>query len=359
MTPEEAASFGSLGELEELASTRTPPSLWAYVQGGAGEERTVAANRESFRRRRLRPHVLQGVAEIDSRTEILRRPFRSPWYVAPMAYQGDLHPDGELATASAAAHAGCLALFSTLSSRSLESIASAAPSGPRWFQLYLQPEPSDSFELVRRAEKAGFGAIVLTVDAPLFGIRDRQIGGGFAIDGKHTLGNGPNVVTPARAPVATGTIARLREDASVSWEILDELRSTTRLPIVVKGVLRGDDAAMAVAHGAAAIIVSNHGGRQLDGAVAAVDALPEVVAAVGRRAEVYVEGGVRRAADVVIALSLGAKAVGIGRPILWALAVGGEPAVRRYLDLLQEEFVNVLTLLGCPNLGRLGRDFVA
>ena len=353
------AGFRTLSELERAAADRLPSGIWDYLQGGAGEERTLRANREAFRRRTLRPKVLAGVSVVDLTTTLLGAPVRAPFFVAPAAYQRDIHAEGECGMATAAADAGVLAIVSTLSSFSLEEIAEASEHGPRWFQLYLQPEFAQSERLVRRAERAGYGAIVLTVDAPLLGTRDRQSREGFALDSPVAIGNGPEFVSPARAPTAEGSRFRLRSDAASDWETLDRLRDATRLPLVVKGILRGEDAQKAVDHGAAGIVVSNHGGRQLDGAPATLDVLPEIVNAVGSKTEVYLDGGVRRASDVVMALALGAHAVGIGRPILWALAAGGRAGVARYFELLSIELANTMTLMGSPSLSDLDPDMVA
>lgn len=275
---------------------------------------------------------------------------RAPFYIAPMAYHGDLHPEGEIAAARAAAGAGVLAIFSTLSSRPLEEIAKAAPGGTRWFQLYRQPAWAQSEELVRRAERAGYAAIVLTADVPVLAVRDRQAAGGFAIDSGRTLGNGPHIRTPPRTPEGSGGVYRIRPDDGGDWSVVDRLRETTELPVLVKGILHPDDAAEAVAHGAKGVIVSNHGGRQLDGALPAIDALPAVVAAVGGRAEVLVEGGFRRAADLLVARALGARAVGIGRPILWSLLLGGTAGIAEYLRLLEAELANAMALCGVATM---------
>ena len=350
MTDEGGAGFDTLGELESAGAKRADRSAWAYVEGGAGEEVTLAANRRAFARRTLRTRVLAGIAELDLSTTILGSPVRSPFFVAPTAYHGALHPDAEGGTARAAARAGILAVFSTLSSLSLEEIAESRPTGPRWFQLYLQPDFAATRKLVERAERAGYGALVLTADVPVLGARDRQAEAGFAIESSVPIGNGPEVVPPARAPTRTRTGYVLRADGAASWEILDRLREVSRLPIVVKGILTGADALEAVRHGARAILVSNHGCRQLDRAPASLDALEEVVAAVGSRAEVYLDGGVRRGSDVLIALASGARAVGLGRPVLWALAAGGEAGVARLFRLLDEELATALALTGCARV---------
>jgi 4-hydroxymandelate oxidase len=346
MTDDRPEGFLTLGDLEAAAAAKVPEEIWAFVQGGAGEETTVRANREAFHRRTLRPRVLTGVDSLDLRTRLLGEAVSAPFFVAPTAYQGLLHPDGEVATARAARDAGILGVFSTLSSCSLESIAESAPTGTRWFQLYLQPEFDASARLVERAERAGFRALVLTVDMPVLANRDRQIRGGIAVDAPAPVGNGPDIQAPSRGPVPDGDRYVLRKETGATWELVDRLRTLTSLPIVIKGILTGDDARRAVEHGARAVIVSNHGGRQLDGAPASLDALSEVVAAVGPRAEVYLDSGVRRGSDILMALALGAKGVGIGRPVLWALATGGELGVARLFSLLKLDLATVMAVTG-------------
>jgi 4-hydroxymandelate oxidase len=207
--------------------------------------------------------------------------------------------------------------------------------------------------LVERAERAGYRAIVLTADVPLLGVRDRQSKEGFALNAPLPLGNGPEFVSPARTLTAEGTGYRLRAEAANGWEILEQLRSRTRLPLVVKGILRREDARTAIDRGAAGIIVSNHGGRQLDGAPATLDVLPEIVREVGEVGEVYLDGGVRRASDILIALALGARGVGLGRPILWALAADGRAGVARYFELLAAELVNAMAQMGVASVADL------
>jgi 4-hydroxymandelate oxidase len=345
--------FDTLGDLEQLAAAKVSEDIWAFVQGGAGEETTQRANRDAFHRRTLRPRVLTGVDSLDLRTQLLGIPVHAPFFIAPTAYQGLLHPDGELATSRAAAEANVLAVFSTLSTMSMEEIAGAAPLGPRWFQLYLQPEFETSQRLVERAEKSGYRAIVLTVDMPVLANRDRQIRGRVAVDSPPPIGNGPGVVAPARAPIPEGDHYTLRRETAATWEVLDQLRAITRLPLVVKGILTREDARTAVEHGASGVIVSNHGGRQLDGAPAALDALSEVVEEVGANCEVYFDSGIRRGSDIVMALAIGAKGVGIGRPVLWALAVGGAPAVARLLSLLKLDLATVMAVIGRTTVARI------
>jgi 4-hydroxymandelate oxidase len=352
------SAFRSLSDLERVAADRIPGGVWDYIQGGAGEERTLGANREAFQRRTLLPRVLAGIERIDPTTTLLGSSVRAPFFIAPTAYQGEIHAEGERGTVAAAAEAGVLAVVSTLSTFSVEEIAESSGMGLRWFQLYLQPEFAMSERLIRRAERAGYRAIVLTVDVPLLAVRDRQSVAGFALDAPVSTGNGPEFVAPARAPSPEGPRFRLRVDAANGWEILDRLRATTRLPIVVKGILRREDARSAVDHSAAGIIVSNHGGRQLDGAPATLDVLPGIVEEVGSKAEVYLDGGVRRASDILMAIALGARGVGIGRPILWALGTNGRAGVSRYLDLLATELVNTMAQLGAASLAELAPETV-
>ena len=354
MSDELPGGFLTLSDLETAASKMVVGPAWAYVQGGAGEERTIKANREAFQRRTLRPRVLVNVETLDLTTTLLGEKVSAPFYVSPTAYQGLLHPDAELATARAASAANILGVFSTISSRSLEEIARAAPQGPRWFQLYLQPEFAATQRLVERAEKAGYTALVLTVDVPVFGNRDQTILGGFNV-GSIPLGNGPDVLPPSR-PSPQGEHYHTRGEASATWEVFDQLGRTTRLPILVKGILTAEDARLAVDHGARGVIVSNHGGRQLDQAPASLDALPEVVDEVESEAEVYLDSGVRRGSDVLIALALGAKAVGLGRLVLWALAAGGEAGVSRMLTLLKEDLATTMALTGCRTVTEADRS---
>lgn len=348
-------SFRTLSELEAAASRRVTEHVWAYIQGGAGDERTMRANENAFRRWFLRPRVLVDVSSVDIRSRILGRSVNAPFFISPMAYQAEVHPEGELAVARSASERNVLAVYSTLSSAPFEEISKASGSAPYWFQLYLQPDFEVTRKLIERAERCGASAIVLTVDVPVLSVRDRQTMGGFAIDSTVPIGAGSDVVPPAREPVLQGPVYRLRTDAAATWSTLGEIQSVTRLPVVVKGVLTPEDARLAVEHGAAGIVVSNHGGRQLDGAPASLDVLPAVVAEVSDRIEVYLDGGVRRAADVLIAMGLGAKAVGIGRPVLWALAADGSEGVGRYLSLLSTELATSIALCGRRSIAEIDR----
>jgi 4-hydroxymandelate oxidase len=359
VTKPSKVGFSSLGDLEETAVRKVAPKIWSYIEGAAATGWTDRANREAFDRWVLLPRILAGIHEVDLRTRLLDEPVRAPVYVAPTAYQGLIHSDGEAGTARAASRAGLLAVFSTLSSRSLEEIASVRPRGPRWFQLYLQPEWSATERLVHRAEKAGFTAVVLTADMPVLGIRDGQLKTGFAIDASIPVGSGPGVVPPSRGPELSHETYTVDRPSVETWEVVDRLREATHLPIVVKGVLTAADARLSVEHGARAVVVSNHGGRQLDRTPASLAALPAVVAAVGERAEVYLDGGVRRGSDILIALALGARAVGIGRPVLWALAANGEAGVARYFSLLASDLATAMVLAGRRSVSEIDRSLIA
>jgi isopentenyl diphosphate isomerase/L-lactate dehydrogenase-like FMN-dependent dehydrogenase len=352
------AGFTTLNDLEEAASKKTDKSAWAYIQGGAGEEWTLRANREAFHRRTLRPRVLVDVENLELGTTLLGIKSSAPFYISPTASQGLVHPDAEAATAKAASKEGIIAGFSTLTSISLEEIARAAPAGPRWFQLYLQPDFEVTKNLVQRAERAGYKAILLTVDMPVAGTRDSESREGSPLSSSITLGNGPDVVRPLRNPTVNSDRAHIRKEASNTWEVVDRILRVTKLPLVLKGILTREDARRAVDRGVKGVIVSNHGGRQLDAAPASLDVLPEIVDEVGSETEVYFDGGIRRGSDIVIALALGAKAVGLGRPVFWALAAGGEAGVTKLITLLKTELATVMALTGRRTISEIDRNLV-
>lgn len=344
-------TFDNLRALDDLARDTMPRPAFDYYAGGAADERSLRANLDSFGRYTLRPRVLVDVSRRDLSVTLLGARVDLPVGIAPAAYHHLAHPDGERATARAAARAGALLTASTMSSCSLEEIAEAG--GPRWFQLYVHKEREVTRSLAQRAEAAGYAALVLTVDLPIFGRRERDPRNGFVLP-KDKLGNFRAPTPEARDALLSGL-----HDASLSWRELAWLRAQTRLPLVLKGVLTAEDARLAVEHGAAAVWVSNHGGRQLDQTPAPLEVLPEVVAAVEGRAEVYLDGGVRRGTDVAIALALGARAVFTARPFLYALAVGGEAGVSRALSLLREETSVALALLGVTSPAQLGPQHVS
>ena len=352
------AGFQTLGDIEEAASRNADKTAWAYVQGGAGEEWTLRSNREAFHRRTFRPRVLVSVEKIDISTRILGEESTAPFYISPTASHGVLHSEAERCAARAASVARIPAAFSTLSTISMEAIAAVAPEGTRWFQLYLQPDFKNTENLIIRAEKAGFKAILLTVDMPLSGVRDREVLSGYGVETPVPLGNGLQIVRPLRSPTVDGGHAFVREEASANWDVLDQIRKITRLPILVKGILTSEDAKLAVDHGVKGIIVSNHGGRQLEGAPASLEALPEIVKAVGSKVEVFFDGGVRRGSDVLMALAEGAKAVGLGRLVLWALAAGGETGVSRMIDLLKADLATEMALTGRRTVSEIDQSLL-
>jgi 4-hydroxymandelate oxidase len=363
----------TIDDLHALAAERLPRMAYDYYASGADDERTLGDNEAAWRRIRLRPRCLVDVDRRDLATTVLGRAVSMPVLVAPTAFQRLAHPDGECATARAAAAEGTVMTLSTLSTCTLEEVAAAgerltdAPGadalGGRWFQLYVYRDRGVTRSLVERAEAAGFDAVVLTVDAPFFGRRLRDVRNGFALPDGLTVANlaprGMGAVGAVEGSSGLSAYIASMLDQTLTWRDVDWLRSVTRLPLVVKGIVRGDDAARALEHGAAGVVVSNHGGRQLDTTIATADALPEVVDAVGGRAEVYVDGGVRRGTDVLKALALGARAVLVGRPVLWGLAVDGEAGVRHALGMLRAELSLALALAGCATLHEITRDLCA
>lgn len=338
----------SLADYERLASERLHPNAWAFLSGGAGDEITVRWNREAFDRLQLLPRVLRGAASADSRLEMFGRAFSHPILLAPVAYHRLAHPHGELGTAAAAAAQEAGLVLSTLSSETLEDVAAVA--GPRrWLQLYLQPQRADTLDLVRRAEAAGYEALVLTVDAPINGVRDRERRAGFA------LPTGIAAANLARyAQLPSGGLEQLMALAP-TWEDVEWIIGETKLPVVLKGILHSDDAELAVASGAAGIIVSNHGGRTLDTIPPTLDLLPSVVSQIEGRIPVLMDGGIRRGTDVLKAMALGASAVLVGRPIVYGLAAAGPLGVAHVLRLLRDEFAIAMALTGCATLADIPR----
>jgi 4-hydroxymandelate oxidase len=347
---DDLARVVSLAEYETLARERMEPAAFDYYAGGAWDEVTLRENVEAWRRRRFRPRVLTDLRRIDPSARLLDRPVSMPVAIAPMALHGLAHPDGELATARAAAAAGVPFILSTSSSRTIEEVAAEAPDGERWFQLYLVHDLAYTRGLVDRAVVAGYRAIVLTVDLPVVGYRERDRRSGFVLP---SMGN---LVDAPAAP--RGRYGEIEAQAAIglTWAEVPMIRGWSSLPLVLKGILTAEDAHLAVEHGAEAIVVSNHGARQLDRTPATADALEEVVGAVGGRIPVWVDGGIRRGLDVLAALALGAEAVLLGRPVLWALAAGGEPGVERALAILREELSTAMPLLGVSTVDAVTRD---
>ena len=326
----------------------------AYLNGAAADEHTARWNCERLAAHRLVPRVCVDVGRLDTSGNLLGTPVPAPVFLSPTAGHRMFHPDGELAAAQGAAAAGMLWTVSTLASLSLEEFAEFAP-GPFWFQLYIQRDRDVTADLVRRAVQAGARAVVLTVDAPVEPLRDAERRSGLALPRSWRPANLRAAAPPA---VDTAGIYGSWADPAVTWSDVGWLAGLCPVPVVVKGILRDDDARRAVEHGAGAVLVSNHGGRTIDTALATVDALPGVVAAVADRVPVFVDGGIRRGTDILKSLALGATAVGIGRPYLWGLAVGGAAGVQQVCELLGRELEIAMALCGAPTLAEVTADLV-
>ncbi|NJQ03739.1 alpha-hydroxy acid oxidase [Streptomyces zingiberis] len=345
-----------LADAERAAAAVLPAAVRDFVAGGSGRERSRDGNQRAFDRLHVVPRVLRDVSGCSARSTLLGRPVRMPVAVAPVAYQRLLHPEGERATARAARAAGVPFTVATLSSVPVEEVT--AVGGTVWFQLYWLRERRRTLDLVRRAEDAGCAALMVTVDVPWMGRRLRDARNGFALPAGVRAAHLGGGASSAHRPSAGSAVAAHTAETfspAVTWSDLEALRAATRLPLLVKGVLAPEDAARAAGLGADAVVVSNHGGRQLDGAVPAVDALPgvaEAVGASGTPCEVLVDGGVRGGADVLAALALGASGVLVGRPPAWGLAAAGEAGVRRVLDLLADEVRDALGLAGCARVAQ-------
>lgn len=344
----------NLFEYETLARKHLSQMAWDYYTSGAWDEVTLQENRAAFNRYRLHPRMLVDVSQRDLSTTILGQSLNAPILIAPMAFQCLADSAGEVATAKAAAHSGVGMVLSTLSTKSMSEVAIANPY--TWFQLYIHRDRNLTRALVEYVYKCGAKALCVTVDAPFLGRRERDTRNQFVLPPGMELANlnhlkGKDLDIPYRQG-ESGLFAYFAEqlDPGVTWKDLAWLRSLVPLPLVVKGILRSDDAIRAVEVGADAIIISNHGGRQLDGAIATIDAVSEIVAAVGDRAEVLMDGGIRRGTDILKALALGAKAVLIGRPVLWGLAVAGETGVQHVLKILRDELSLAMALSGCRKL---------
>ncbi len=350
----------NLHDYEALARERLDPAVWDTYAQGSEDEVTLRANRSAYAAVRLRPRILVDVRCCNIATTVLGTPVRLPVLIAPTSVQQLAHPEGEQATARAARAAGTVLVASTLSSYSLEDIAAAAPGSLLWFQLYIYSGPDFTRQLLRRVENAGYRAIVLTVDAPAIGNRERDRHNGFSLPESLRFGNFVGSSHQEEgSSAATITWQTRGEREMLTWEVIPWLRSLTCLPLVLKGVLTAEDAARAVEAGVDGLIVSNHGGRQLDGVVPTIAALPEVVEAVDGRCEVYLDGGIRRGADILKALALGARAVLIGRPVFWGLAVNGEAGVFDILRILARELTLAMQLAGRPTLASIDRSLVA
>ncbi|GHH73722.1 alpha-hydroxy-acid oxidizing enzyme [Streptomyces sulfonofaciens] len=334
------------------------PAHYDYYAGGAGDERALGENERAFARLALLPRILRGAERRDTTVALFGDRAAMPVIVSPTAFHRLAHPQGERAVARATAAAGTILTTGMAATTPVAAVVDAArserPDAAVWFQLYLQPEPEVTEALVRRAEKAGCSALVVTVDSPVFGRRERDERHGF-----HDLPAGLAAENMRDLPgTGPGGLRAIAMSPASSWDDLRRLRSMTALPVLLKGVLHPEDARLAVAEGVDGLIVSNHGGRQLDAAPATVEALPRIADAVAGRIPVLLDGGVRRGSDAALALALGATAVGVGRPVLWGLAADGEKGVRQVLDLLHTEFDHTLALCGGRSPADLTRDMV-
>jgi isopentenyl diphosphate isomerase/L-lactate dehydrogenase-like FMN-dependent dehydrogenase len=346
----------NVADYERLAEAALDPGTYGYFAGGAGDEATLRANATAFGRWQIRPRVLVDVGSVSTATTLLGSEVSMPVLVAPVAFQRLAHPDGEVGMARAAADAGTVMCLSTIATARPRDVADGAPGGRRWFQLYLFKDRTVSQALVDEATGSGFEAIVLTVDGPYAGRRERDLRTGFQIPAELRVPSLDAAVGAGKSLSMTEVFSLV--DPTLTWADLERLASDCSLPVLVKGVLSGEDARLAIEHGAAGVVVSNHGGRQLDRVPATLEALPEVAEAVGGRAAVLMDGGVRRGSDVLVAMALGADAVLVGRPALWGLAVGGEAGARRVLEMLRTELELALALSGITSCSEVWRDSI-
>lgn len=348
-------------DYEKAARDNLSDTAWAYYASGADDQITLRDNREAYQRMALHYKVLVDVSARDASTTVLDTPLSMPLVLAPTAFHKLAHPDGELATVRAAGDAGTAMILSTLSNTRVEEVV-AASSGPVWFQLYIYKDRGATEALVRRVEAAGCKALVFTVDAPLLGKREADVRNEFSLpDGlsvENMLPDGLGDLPEHTMESGLAAYFASLLDPALTWDDVEWLRSLTELPVLVKGIVRPDDAARAVARGASGIVVSNHGGRQLDTSPATIDVLGNIVDAVDGKAEVLVDGGVRRGTDAIKAVALGARAALIGRPVLWGLGAGGQAGVAGVLELLRAEIDTAMALCGCPTLGAVTRELL-
>jgi isopentenyl diphosphate isomerase/L-lactate dehydrogenase-like FMN-dependent dehydrogenase len=350
-----ASQLISLADYERAAEGLIDAAAFGYYFGGAGDEITLRDNVVAWNRFAIRPRVLVGVGRVDPRITLLSKPRPHPLIVAPMAWQRLAHADGEVATGRACEATGTIMCLSSLATTSASALAQALPGAPRWFQLYVLSDRGFSRELMAQAADHGYEALVVTVDLPVVGVREREQRASVRLANldlalRAALASTAGSVTPAEFADLV--------DPDLKWSDIEQLATDSPLPVIVKGILTAEDARQAAERGARGVVVSNHGGRQLDTVLSGADALASVVDAVGDVLEVIVDGGIRRGTDVLKALALGARAVMIGRPLLWGLAVGGADGARQILETLLTEFDIALALAGAPIAAELDRSFV-
>ena len=357
----------NLHELQALAESKLPRMAFDYFAGGANDERLLTSTRDAWNAIELRYRVMRNVSSRSHACEVLGQRLEWPVLVAPMALQQMAHPDGELATARAVGQSGCGIVLSTLSNHAIESVRNvlvqSSANTPLWFQLYIEKDRGRTQALVERVERAGAAALVLTVDTPVLGRRERDIRNQFhlpeGLATPHLQETTKLGEAPSNNASALATYISRQWDDSIEWKDVAWLQSITSLPILLKGVVRGDDAVLALEHGAAGVIVSNHGGRQLDAAITTPRALRDVASKMDGRGTLLVDGGIRRGSDIVRAVAMGANGVLLGRPVLWSLAIGGADAVVATLALLRAEFDTAMALCGCRSVGEITADLIA
>ncbi len=352
----------NLFEYEQAAKEKLPQMIFDFYAGAAHDELTLHDNRAAYERIKIAPRPLVDVRVRDLSTTFLGHKLSFPVIVPPVAMQKMVGPDGEAATARAADAAQTIMILSTLSNTTIEEVIKASKH-PVFFQLYIYKDREMTKSLVQRAEAAGAKALVLTVDAPLWGHRERDQRNHFQMPPglylKNITKEGMEDLPKGAKESGLEAYTNMFFDPGITWKDLEWLRSITKIPVLIKGVTRADAAVRAIDHGVSGIIVSNHGGRQLDTCVATIDALPSIIDAVAGRVDVAVDGNVRRGTDVIKALALGAKAVLIGRPIIWGLAVAGQQGVTNVLEILRKEFDLAMALTGCRNVREVTRDLIA
>lgn len=351
----------NLFDFETRAQARMPTTAWDYYASGANAEVTLRRNEAAFDAIELHPKVLVDVHKRDLTTQVLGSTLRLPVMLAPSAFHRLAHETGELGTVRAAGKAGTVMILSTLSNTPVEEVTAAA-TGPVWFQLYVYRDRGATEALVQRVKAAGCEALVLTVDAPVLGHRERDARNRFALPeglmAANMLASGYEKVAADGGGSGLAQYFQSLIDPALTWKDVEWLRAKADMPVLVKGILRADDAQRAVDHGASGIVVSNHGGRQLDTTPATIEVLPRIKEHVGEATEVFIDGGIRRGTDVIKALAYGARAVLIGRPVLWGLGSDGEAGVTAVLDLLHREIDTAMALCGCPNVDLIGQDLV-
>ncbi|KAK1170708.1 hydroxyacid oxidase 1 [Acipenser oxyrinchus oxyrinchus] len=353
-----------LNDFEEHAKRILPKAVYDYYRSGADEQQTLADNVAAFSRWRLYPRVLRDVSQIDLSVSVLGQRISMPVCVAATAMQRMAHPDGETATVRACRSAGTGMMLSSWATSSIEEVAESAPNSLRWLQLYIYKDRELTKSLVLRAERAGYKGIFVTVDTPYLGKRQNDVRNRFMLPSHLRMANfeSPDLSFSSKNGYGedSGLAVYVAKaiDPTLKWEDIAWLKKLTKLPVVVKGILRADDAQEAVKYGVDGILVSNHGARQLDCVPATIDVLQEIVEAVEGRAEVFLDGGVRKGTDIMKALALGAKAVFVGRPVLWGLAYQGENGVNEVLELLRQELSLAVALTGCRTVNEIDKSIV-